>query len=59
MLALIIMLAWPEGQPVGEAGVLQVQKAEVMDRTGIIWLEVPKELGLVVRNIRVGGDTSG
>ncbi|MFA5537479.1 MAG: 4Fe-4S binding protein [Bacillota bacterium] len=42
-----------EGSPIGKAKVLKVQKSKVMDHTPIIWLTVPKELGMEIRNVKV------
>ena len=42
-----------EGKTVGKARVLKVQQTKAMDRTALIWLAVPKELGMTVRNIKV------
>lgn len=41
-----------EGKAVGQARVLKVQQAKAMDRTALIWLAVPKGLGMTVRNIK-------
>ncbi|NLC77555.1 MAG: 4Fe-4S binding protein [Clostridia bacterium] len=43
-----------EGKPVGLARVIKVQQGKAMDRTAIIWLAVPKGLGMTVRSIQVG-----
>lgn len=42
-----------EGLVIGKAKVRKVQKTKVMDHTPILWLTVPKELGMEIRNIRV------
>ncbi|NLL19597.1 MAG: 4Fe-4S binding protein, partial [Clostridia bacterium] len=42
-----------EGKTVGKARVLKVQQTKAMDRTALIWLAVPRELGMTVRNIKV------
>jgi Fe-S-cluster-containing hydrogenase component 2 len=43
-----------EGEPVAEVQVAMVQDAPSQDRTRVIWLEVPRDLAMTVRNIRVG-----
>ncbi len=43
-----------EGRVVGRGRVERVQNAKVQDRTLIIWVAVPKELSMEVRNIKVG-----
>lgn len=42
-----------EGLAIGKAKVLKVQKTKVMDYTPILWLTVPKALGMEIRNIKV------
>ncbi|WP_347489974.1 4Fe-4S binding protein [Desulfoscipio sp. XC116] len=44
-----------EGKAVGAARVVKVQRIKGQERTPVIWLAVPKELVMSVRNIRVGG----
>ena len=43
------------GQVVGTARVVKVQRIKGQERTPVIWLAVPKELVMSIRNIRVGG----
>ncbi len=42
-----------EGEVVGKAKVLKVQNAKSQDRTLVIWLRVPHEQAMTVRNLRV------
>lgn len=42
-----------KGKEVGQGRVLRIQQAKALDRTNIIWLAVPKELGMVVRGIGI------
>lgn len=44
-----------EGRAIGAARVVRVQRIKGQERTPVIWLAVPKELVMSVRNIRVGG----
>lgn len=48
-----------EGRPVCEARVAMVQDAPGQDRTRVVWLEVPHELAMTVRHLRVGGPGAG
>ncbi|MCG0276225.1 MAG: 4Fe-4S binding protein [Thermosediminibacteraceae bacterium] len=44
------------GKTVGRGKVIKVRNGKYEDRTPVITVAVPKELSMVVRNIRVGGD---
>lgn len=44
------------GNKVGRGKVLRVRNGKYEDKTPVITVEVPKELSMVVRNIKVGGD---
>lgn len=44
-----------EGNEVGDACVKRVQTAKALDRTPIVWLEVPRETAMVVRHFRKRG----
>ncbi|MHB1653047.1 MAG: 4Fe-4S binding protein [Desulfitobacteriaceae bacterium] len=44
-----------EGREVGTVKVLKVQRIKGQERTPILWLAVPKELAISVRNLKVGG----
>lgn len=44
------------GKKVGRGKVLKVRNGKYEDKTPVITVIVPKELSMVVRNIRVGGD---
>lgn len=44
------------GKKVGKGKVLKVRNGKYEDRTPVITVAVPKELSMVVRNIKVGGD---
>lgn len=44
------------GKTVGRGKVIKVRNGKYEDRTLVITVAVPKELSMVVRNIRVGGD---
>jgi hypothetical protein len=44
-----------EGRPVGDVKVVRVQSGEKLDRTLVVWVAVPQELAMTVRNIRVEG----
>ncbi len=44
-----------EGRKIGTARVVKVQRIKGQERTPVIWLAVPRELVMSVRNIRVGG----
>lgn len=41
------------GEPVGEATVVRVQSARALDKTNVIWLSVPKGMGMTVRSMKV------
>lgn len=41
------------GATVAEAKVARVQNAPALDKTNVIWLSVPKGLGMTVRNMKV------
>lgn len=50
-----------EGRPVAAGRVARVQSARALDRTAVVWLEVPRGLGMAVRHFaprdeRAGGD---
>ena len=44
-----------EGREVGKARVVKVQRIKGQERTPVIWLAVPKDLVMSVRNIKVEG----
>ncbi|WP_422446812.1 4Fe-4S binding protein [Thermoanaerobacterium sp. DL9XJH110] len=44
------------GKKVGRGKVLKVRNGKYEDKTPVITVTVPKELSMVVRNIKVGGD---
>lgn len=44
-----------EGKPVGTGRVVKVQRVKGQERTPVIWLVVPKDLVMSVRNIGMGG----
>ncbi|TYP53320.1 4Fe-4S binding protein [Thermosediminibacter litoriperuensis] len=44
------------GKTVGRGKVIRVRNGKYEDRTPVVTVAVPKELSMVVRNIRVGGD---
>lgn len=41
------------GEAVGEATVIRVQNAPALDKTNVVWLSVPKGMGMTVRNMKV------
>lgn len=41
------------------ARVVRVQTSERQDKTSVVWIEVPKELSMEIRHIRVGGSACG
>ena len=43
-----------EGRQAGRARVVKVQSIKGQERTPVVWLAVPKELVMTVRNIKVG-----
>lgn len=46
-----------EGRVVGEGRVVKVQRFKGQERTPVVWLAVPKNLVMSVRNIKVGGQS--
>ncbi len=46
-----------EGREVGTATIVKVQRLKGQERTPILWLGVPKDLAMSVRNIRVEGQS--
>jgi len=43
-----------EGAWVADVRIAMVQDAQSQDRTRVLWLEVPKDLAMTVRNVRAG-----
>ncbi len=48
-----------DGEPLCRARVARVDSGSSRDRTHVVWVDVPRELSMEVRHIRVAGDAAG
>jgi NADPH-dependent 2,4-dienoyl-CoA reductase/sulfur reductase-like enzyme/Pyruvate/2-oxoacid:ferredoxin oxidoreductase delta subunit len=48
-----------EGRPVAAGRVVRVQSGRALDRTAVVWLEVPRGMGMVVRHFIAGAGPAG